>query len=147
MNKKSPQLEFFSVVTDSPVRAQLLENALVHAGFPSPVDEAYMSQPIDLNRELIENPATTYIVRVVGDSMIDEGIEQGDMLVVDRSIYPSEHHITVCMVDGEFALKRIVQRDGQVWLHSGNPDYPPIPVANPSSLRVWGVVRWVMKKK
>lgn len=147
MNKKSPQLEFFSVITDSPVRAQLLENALVHAGFPSPVDEAYMSQPIDLNRELIENPATTYIVRVVGDSMIDEGIDQGDMLVVDRSIYPSEQHITVCMVDGEFALKRIVQRDGKVWLHSGNPNYPPIAVNDPSALRVWGVVRWVMKKK
>lgn len=146
-NSPKPQLEFYSVVTESDARVQLIEEALVHAGFPSPVDDAYMSQPIDLNKELVDHPATTFIVKVVGDSMIEEGIDQGDMLVVDRSLFPTEQSIAVCMYEGEFALKRIVQREGRLFLLSGNKDYPPIEVPNRDDLRVWGVVRWVMKRK
>lgn len=144
---KKPQFLFFSVATESDSCVQLIEDALVHAGFPSPVEDAYMSQPIDLNKELVDHPATTYIVKVVGNSMIDEGIDEGDMLVVDRSLYPTERNIAVCMFEGEFALKRIVQRQGRVFLISGNKDYPPIEVNAPEDLRVWGVVRWVLKKK
>lgn len=146
-NSPKPQLEFYSVVTESDARVQLIEEALVHAGFPSPVDDAYMSQPIDLNKELVDHPATTFIVKVVGDSMIEEGIDQGDMLVVDRSLFPTEQSIAVCMYEGEFALKRIVQREGSLFLLSGNKDYPPIEVPNRDDLRVWGVVRWVLKRK
>lgn len=142
-----PQLIFYSVATDANTSVQMIEEALVHAGFPSPVDDAYMSQPIDLNRELVDHPATTFIVKVVGDSMIEEGIDQGDMLVVDRSLFPTEQSIAVCMLEGEFCLKRIRQQDGRLFLLSGNRDYPPIEVANPNELRVWGVVRWVLKRK
>lgn len=147
MKKNNPQLEFYPVVDHSDVTVPFIESAKVHAGFPSPVDAAYLNQPIDLNKELISNPSTSFIVKVVGDSMIEEGIEQGDMLVVDRSLFPSEKNITVCMLDGEFALKRIVQRDGKIFLMSGNHDYPPIEVKDGSELRVWGVVCWVLKKK
>lgn len=144
--KKKHQLEFFPIATDTepvvPVAA-----VGVHAGFPCPVDDAYMSQPIDLNKELIRNPASSYLVRVVGDSMIDEGISEGDLLVVDRSILPTEKNITVCMVDGEFALKRIVQSDGKVYLIPGNSRYKPIEVSDPSELRIFGVVVWIMKRK
>lgn len=144
--KKRPQLEFYTVATDATTSVQMLEDAQVHAGFPSPVDDAYMSQPIDLNRELVPRPATTYIMKVIGDSMIEEGIDEGDLLVVDRSLFPTERNIAVCMLDGEFALKRIVQRDGRLLLMSGNQNYPPIEVADPTLLRVWGVVLWIMKK-
>lgn len=147
MKETKPQIENYHVVSDSEVRAQLIEEAEVHAGFPSPVQAAYRSQPIDLNKELIDNPATTYIMRVAGVSMIDEGIDEGDMIVVDRSLFPTEHNLAVIMLDDEFAVKRIVQREGKVFLVSGNKDYPPIEVRNPEELRVWGVVRWVMKKK
>lgn len=147
MQKQKIQVEIYHVVGDSDVKAQLLTEAAVHAGFPSPVQPAYQSQPIDLNRELIDNPATTYIMKVVGVSMIDEGIDEGDMIVVDRSLFPTEHNLAVVMLDNEFAVKRIVQREGKVFLISGNKDYPPIEVKNPEELRVWGVVRWVMKKK
>ena len=119
----------------------------VHAGFPCPVDDAYMQQPIDLNKELVKHPASSYLVRVVGDSMIDEGIEEGDLLVVDRSLFPSEKTLSICMFQGEFALKRIVQSNGRMLLMSGNPKYKPIEVTNPEELRVFGVVTWVMKKK
>ncbi len=81
--KKFPrhEIELFHLATDSKPSVPMVENIAVHAGFPSPVDDAYMSQPIDLNKELIAHPATSFIVRVVGDSMIEEGIEQGDLLV------------------------------------------------------------------
>ncbi|MCQ2132853.1 MAG: translesion error-prone DNA polymerase V autoproteolytic subunit [Bacteroidaceae bacterium] len=144
--QKKPQLEFYPIATDTRPTVPMAE-VNVHAGFPCPVDDAYMSQPIDLNKELIRNPASSYIVRVAGDSMIDEGIAEGDLLVVDRSILPTEQNVTVCMVDGEFALKRIVQRDGKVLLMPGNAKYAPIEVANPSELRIFGVVVWVMKRK
>lgn len=147
MNKPAkPLLEFYSILPETEPCVPVME-ASVHAGFPIPVDSAYMAQPIDLNKELIKNPATSYLVRVSGDSMTNEGIDDGDLLVVDRSIYPSERNITVCMVDGEFALKRIIQKDGQLFLKSGNPKYNPIAVDNPDELQVFGVVRWVLKKK
>lgn len=144
--KSKPQLEFYSIASDTQPTIQMAE-VDVHAGFPCPIDDAYMSQPIDLNKELIKNPASSYIVRVAGDSMTDEGIDEGDLLVVDRSILPTEKNITVYMIDGEFALKRIVQKDGRILLMPGNAKYSPIEVANPSELRIFGVVTWIMKRK
>ena len=106
-----------------------------------------MNPPIDLNKELVNHPATTFVVRVVGDSMIDEGIDSGDLLLVDRSLYPSQKDLTVCMVNDEFCVKRIVQRGNKVFLKSGNRKYPPIEVLPSMNLTVWGVVTWVLKKK
>lgn len=106
-----------------------------------------MQQPIDLNVELIKHPAASYIVRVVGDSMIDEGVEEGDLLVVDRELLPTDKNLSICMYNGEFALKRIVQQEGKVFLMAGNKKYKPIEVVNPNDLSIFGVVTWVMKKK
>ena len=147
MKANNPQIEIHPIVQDSKARVELIEDASVHAGFPLPVQDAYMSQPIDLNKELVKHPATTFIVRVAGDSMINEGIDDGDMLIVDRDAFPTENNIAVCIVDNEFALKRIVQRNGKVFLMPGNEKYQPIEVSNPEDLRVWGVVQWVLKKK
>ena len=143
---KQPPFEFYPLATDTKPSVRMAE-VPVHAGFPCPVDDAYMQQPIDLNAELIKHPAASYIVRVVGDSMIDEGVEEGDLLVVDREMYPTEQNLTICMYNGEFALKRIVQQDGKVLLMSGNKKYKPIEVSNPNDLSIFGVVTWVMKKK
>lgn len=145
-NLKMP-FEIHPVQVDGRVTVPFVEDALVHAGFPVPVDDAYQSQPINLNDELIRNPATTFIMRVIGDSMIDEGIDNGDLLVIDRSLFPTEKNISVVALDGEFALKRIVHRDGRLLLLSGNSDYPPIEVKEGSELRTFGVVLWVLKKK
>ena len=146
-NKKRPELEFYPIVEQSDVTVVCVDSAEVHAGFPTPVDDAYLNQPIDLNKELVRNPSTSFLVKVVGNSMTGEGIDEGDMLVVDRSLFPTEKSICVVALDGEFAIKRIVQRDGKVFLLSGNPDYPPIEVDDGSELRLWGVVCWVLKKK
>ncbi len=145
MNIRQP-FEFYALATDTAPSIPMAD-VPVHAGFPCPVDDAYMQQPIDLNKELVKHPASSYLVRVVGDSMIDEGIEEGDLLVVDRSLFPSEKTLSICMFQGEFALKRIVQSNGRMLLMSGNPKYKPIEVTNPEDLRVFGVVTWVMKKK
>lgn len=99
-------MEFFALTKESSPTVPMAEIP-VHAGFPCPVDDAYMSQPIDLNKELIAHPASSYLVRVAGDSMVEEGIDEGDLLVVDRSLLSSEKNISVVMYAGEFALKRI----------------------------------------
>ena len=145
-NLKMP-FEIHPVSVDGVVSVPFVEDALVHAGFPVPVDDAYQSQPINLNDVLIRNPSTMFIMRVVGDSMVEEGIDSGDLLVIDRSLFPTEKNIAVVALDGEFALKRIVHRGGRLLLLSGNSDYPPIEVHEGSELRTFGVVLWVLKKK
>lgn len=146
-NKEITKTEIYTVVTDSELRVQMLEDSCVHAGFPSPVEAAYQAQPIDLNKELVSNPASSFLMRVVGDSMIDEGIDDGDIIIVDRSLFPTERSVAVVQLEGEFALKRILQRNNHIQLLSGNPAYPPITIYDRNALTVYGVVCWVLKKK
>ena len=123
--------------------AQLKE--AIPAGFPSPAQD-HANDGIDLNRELIKHPASTFCARVAGDSMRDCGIDDGDLLVIDKSLTPQEGSIAVCFVDGEFTLKRIsVQRDG-VWLVPANSQYPALHVTEGSNFQVWGIVSYVVKK-
>lgn len=77
----------------------------VRAGFPSPAQD-YMTDSIDLNRELIRHPATTFYARASGDSMKDCGIDDGDLLVIDKALEPHDGDIVVAFIDGEFTLKR-----------------------------------------
>jgi len=123
----------------------------IHAGSLSPAEE-YMNKCVDLNKELVRHPAATFCGRVVGDSMIDAGVEEGDMLVIDKSIQPSEGDMAVCFLDGEFALKTVTFKDPSgmgekgLWLLPANPKYKPIKVYEGSSFIVWGVVTYVIKK-
>ncbi|MBR4755603.1 MAG: translesion error-prone DNA polymerase V autoproteolytic subunit [Bacteroidales bacterium] len=84
----------------------------VHAGFPSPAQD-YMNTFISLDKELVRHPAATFFARVVGDSMVDAGVEEGDVLVVDKSLVPQEGDMAVCFIDGEFALKFISYTEPQ----------------------------------
>ena len=118
--------------------------ATVKAGFPSPADD-FLEQPLDLNRALIHNPAATFFVRVEGDSMAGAGIDDGDLLIVDRSVEPSEGKIAICFVDGEFTVKRL-GREGQDWLLlPANEKYRPIRLTQEDELTIWGVVTYVIK--
>ena len=123
----------------------------IHAGFPSPAQD-YMNPCIDLNKELVKHPAATFYGRVVGDSMLDAGVEEGDILVIDRALEASEGKMAVCFVDGEFTLKYISrqnpltgEKDG-IWLVPANPKYPPMKVQDFSDFTVWGVVTYIIKK-
>jgi DNA polymerase V len=113
----------------------------IPAGFPSPAED-YYEGPLDLNRHLIERPASTYLVRVSGWSMIGAGISDGDELIVDRSAEPLEGRVVVALVDGEFTVKRLSRRSGRWWLKAEGPDYPDLVVTEETS--VWGVVRTVI---
>lgn len=126
----------------------------IHAGFPSPAQD-YMNPCIDLNKELVRHPAATFYGRVVGDSMIDAGVEEGDILVIDRAIDASDGDMAVCFVDGEFTLKYISESDpdtgagGGLWLVPANradSRYRPIKIQDMSDFSVWGVVTYVIKK-
>lgn len=111
----------------------------VPAGFPSPAaDYAYKS--IDLNEHLIRNKEATFVFRVKGDSMSAVGINEGDELLVDRSIEPRHGHIVVAVLNGDFTVKRLHQRGGVVKLIAENPRYAPIVLKDGQELVVWGVV-------
>ena len=117
----------------------------IKAGFPSPAQD-YISESIDLNRELIRHPAATFYARVDGDSMIGDGIESGDILVVDRSIEPADGDLAVCSIDDEFTLKRISLRAGSIWLIPSNERFDPILVTPEHNFMVWGVVTYTIKQ-
>ncbi|MBR5398690.1 MAG: translesion error-prone DNA polymerase V autoproteolytic subunit [Bacteroidales bacterium] len=114
------------------------------AGFPSPAQD-YVESGIDLNRELVKNPAATFFGRVKGDSMTGAGIEDGDIIVIDKSLEASEGDIAVCFLDGEFTLKRIHIEKDVLWLVPENPKYKKIKVTADQHFMVWGVVTYSIK--
>jgi len=111
----------------------------VTCGFSSPADD-YMDRPLDFNELLILNPASTFAVRVIGDSMIDAGIFPKDIAVIDRSVTAIDRHIILALLGGEFTIKRYRQKDGRVWLQPENPAYANILLTEDSEFEVWGVV-------
>ena len=129
--------------------APLLERPLlsskVAAGFPSPADD-YVEMQLDLNEYLVERPAATYHVQVSGDSMIEAGIMDGDILVVDRSVEATHNAIVVAIVDGEPTVKRLYRQNSQIQLCPDNPAYPIMRISSEQSLQIWGVVTGVVRK-
>ncbi len=122
-----------------------LVEATVSAGFPSPADD-YSEARLDLNKELISNESATFYARVRGDSMTLAGISDGDLLIIDRSKMPSEGSIVVCLVDGEFTVKRLEKQRGKFFLKPENPNYPPIEIQAKYDVTIWGVVTYSIKK-
>lgn len=115
----------------------------VPCGFPSPAQD-YIEQRIDLNDLLVQHPSATYFLKVSGDSMIEAGISDGDMIVVDSSLTAGHGDIVVAAIDGEFTIKRL-QLHPSVQLMPMNNNYRPIPVKAEDALEVFGVVTYVIK--
>ncbi|MDC7703905.1 LexA family protein [Vogesella indigofera] len=122
-----------------------LFGASVPAGFPSPADD-YRDSPLDLNRYLIRDAASSFMVRVSGDSMADAGIHHGDLLVVDRGLPPLHGHIVLAAIDGAFTVKRLHRRDGRVALLAENAAYAPLELGGEQELCIWGVVTACVKR-
>ena len=117
------------------------------AGFPIPLDNDEKSQDIEVLKMLCPYPESSYLIRVEGDSMIDAGIESGDIVIVDKSNRnPSESEVAVCEFNGEYTLKRFVKRNGCGWLVPANPDYPEIKVTPDDSFSIWGTVTYIIHK-
>ena len=117
----------------------------VMAGFPSPAED-YMELKLDLNKFLIRHPSATFYVRVKGSSMQNAGIHDGDILIVDRSLEPKDKDIAVCVVDGEYTVKRLRKTDKGLWLLPENPDYQAIKITEDNEFQIWGVVSYVIHK-
>lgn len=121
-----------------------LFSSLIAAGFPSPAQD-YVEQTLDLNELCIRHPAATYFVRVQGDSMIEAGIFNGDILVVDRSLNPEHGDTVVASVNGEFTVKQLQLRP-TIQLIPRNAMFSAIPISDESELSLFGVVTSVVKK-
>lgn len=111
----------------------------VPAGSPEPIDE-YLEGEIDLNEELIRRPHSTFGIRVIGESMIDDGIHPGDLLIVDRSLVPSSQDIVVVLIDNELTIKRLSWVGDTLWLVPSNHDFQPSEVKHWQNCQVRGVV-------
>jgi DNA polymerase V len=116
----------------------------VQAGFPSPAED-HASERVDLNKILIKHPLATYLMRVRGASMREAGIDDGDVVLVDRAVKASHGHVVVAVVDGEFTVKRLWKRGANVKLQAANPTYPDILPKEGQTVEVWGVVTNAIK--
>ena len=132
------------LASSAPLDADLLRGN-VQAGFPSPAEDLG-AQRIDLAQLLIKHSQATYFLRASGHSMVDVGIFDGDILVVDRAIKPRNTHIVVAVVDGDFTVKVLYQRAGRMKLKAANPTYPDINPKDGQMIEVWGVVTSSIKQ-
>lgn len=116
----------------------------VQAGFPSPADD-HLEPPLDFNDLLIENPSATFAVRIAGDSMIDAGIFQGDIAIVDRGKTAVTGNVVLALLNGEFTIKRYRRRSGVITLVAENKAYEPIRVSDDDQLEIWGVIKHTIR--
>lgn len=134
----TPTLEFFFPDYSSKLELPYFDVG-ISAGFPSPADD-FIELTIDLNKHLIKHKDSTFFAKVKGHSMKNAGINDGDLLVIDKSLEPQNGKIAVCQIDGEFTVKRIKIEKDVVWLIAENEDYPPIKVTPENELMIWGIV-------
>ncbi|MDR1657532.1 MAG: S24 family peptidase [Deltaproteobacteria bacterium] len=147
--KSEPQVKL-TVFLSEPIASNRAEGSpmfveSISAGFPSPAED-YVQDFLDLQRLVVKNPAATFFLRVSGDSMTGAGINDGDLLVVDRSKPASSGKIVVVALEGELTVKRLKLKNGQIFLVPENPNYPELEVTHCEDAVVWGVVTFVVHK-
>ncbi|HSD13157.1 MAG TPA: translesion error-prone DNA polymerase V autoproteolytic subunit [Flavobacterium sp.] len=143
MSVAKPNLTFFRPDFEKSVELPLIEGG-IKAGFPSPAAD-FDGSKISLDALLIKNKEATFYARASGNSMTGAGIDDGDILVIDRSLEPSNNKIAVCCIDGEFTVKRIKIETDCVYLVPENDTYKPIKVTEDNQLLIWGIVTFVVK--
>lgn len=141
--KKSKNLELFLADTSTVMPRPFAER--ISAGFPSPAEE-YIEMSLDLNKVLINNPNATFFGRVKGNSMVDAGILNDDVLIIDKSLEPKNGKKAVCLIDGEFTIKTLKVSKNEVWLIPENKEYSPIKITKENEFMVWGTVTYVIHK-
>ena len=141
---KTNKLKFLKPGKGNSLGQWLIEQG-ISAGFPSPADD-FKEIRISLDRELVKNKESTFYARVSGDSMIEAGLDNGDLIVIDRSLQPENGKIAVCFVDGEFTVKKIKKEQNKLFLMPQNEKYKPIEIKEGNELTIWGLVIYVIKK-
>lgn len=140
---KTPTLDFYSVIQTTELELPFIESG-VSAGFPSPAAD-FLDATIDLNKHLIQNPSSTFISIANGVSMINVGIGDKDLLIIDKSLEPKNGAIAVCIIDGEFTLKKIMVKAKELYLIPENEDYKPIKVTEFNEFKIWGILTYSIK--
>lgn len=136
-------MQFFTLKELRSVQCFPVYSTLVPCGFPSPAQD-YVEKRIDLNELLVKHPSATYFVKTAGDSMVDAGIGEGDLLVVDSSLTAGHGNIVIAAVDGEFTVKRLQLRP-TIQLNPMNSAYKPIVIDGEEQLNIFGVVTFIIK--
>ncbi len=142
---KSTSLTFFTPDNSQDNLGALFFDTGISAGFPSPAED-FKEHRLSLDKELVKNKEATFFARVSGQSMIGAGLDDNDLLVIDRSLEPTNNKIAVCFLDGEFTVKRLKVDKDDVWLQPENPNYPIIKITNENDFIIWGIVTNVIKK-
>ncbi len=140
----SKNLIFFTPKPSTSEGAFLLDTG-ISAGFPIPADD-FEATKVSLDEELIKNKNATFFAKVKGQSMIGAGLNDNDLLVIDRSLQPENNKIAVCFIDGDFTVKRLKVDANGIWLQPENPDYPIIKITEENDFMIWGIVTNVIKK-
>ena len=117
----------------------------IKAGFPSPAAD-FDGSRISIDQVVVKNPTATFYAKANGNSMIGAGIDDGDILVIDKSIEPQDGKIAVCFIDGEFTVKRIKIQENSLLLLPENKLFEPIEVTQENDFIIWGIVTYVLKK-
>nr|WP_299074206.1 translesion error-prone DNA polymerase V autoproteolytic subunit [uncultured Allomuricauda sp.] len=143
-DKQFNALTFFELDDAESLDIPISSNS-VSAGFPSPAED-FKEKRISLDNTLIKNKEATFYARVSGKSMIGAGLDDGDLLVIDRSLEPENRKIAVCFIDGEFTVKRLKIEKDKITLMPENKSYKPIKVTEENNLLIWGIVTYVIKE-
>ena len=141
---KKERLSFLKPKKSDQLGQWLIEEG-ISAGFPSPADD-FKEIRISLDKELVKNSESTFYAKVSGDSMIEAGLDDGDLIIIDRSLYPENGRIAVCLIDGEFTVKRIKKDKNKIYLMPENKKYKSIELKEDNELIIWGIVQYVIKK-
>ena len=142
--KTTTPLTFFTPENVNTLGAVYFDTG-ISAGFPSPAED-FKQERLSLDNELIKNKEATFFARVSGQSMINAGLNDNDLLVIDRSLSPAHNKIAVCFLDGEFTVKRLRVKNDEVWLQPENKNYQAIQITEANDFVIWGIVTNVIKK-
>lgn len=141
---KSKKIEIFTPDTESNLEMPFIA-AGIKAGFPSPAAD-FDEVRISLDQIVVKNKSATFYAKASGNSMVGAGIADGDVLVIDRSLEPSNNKIAVCFIDGDFTVKRIKIEKNSICLIPENEAFEPIKITEENELIIWGIVTYVLKK-
>lgn len=140
----NPKITFFVPDFESTVQTSFISSE-IKAGFPSPAAD-FEESKVSLDHLLIKNKEATFYAKASGNSMTGAGIDDGDILVIDRSLEPRNNAVAVCFIDGEFTVKRIKKTNDTVLLMPENTNYAPIQIAPHNEFIIWGIVTYVIKQ-
>ncbi|WP_338410500.1 translesion error-prone DNA polymerase V autoproteolytic subunit [uncultured Flavobacterium sp.] len=141
--KLKNKIEFFIPDFENQIELPYISSG-IKAGFPSPAAD-FDESKISLDTVLVKNKEATFYAKASGNSMIGAGIDDGDILVIDRSLEPQNNKVAICFIDGEFTVKRIRIKDKNVFLMPENINYKPIQISEENDLIIWGIVTYVIK--